>query len=74
MIVSSRAKLGILVHYIGRRLVFLFAFDVVVAVAYVFGGWTWLALPDIPLSIFGGVIGVVAGFRNTSAYARWMPR
>src|SRR4051794_9966846 len=39
--------------------------------AYVFGGWTWLALPDAPLSIFGGVIGVLAGFRNTSAYARW---
>ncbi len=27
--------------------------------------------PEIPLSIFGGVIGVLAGFRNTSAYARW---
>jgi putative membrane protein len=40
-------------------------------VAFVFGGWTWLALPNIPLSIFGGVIGVLAGFRNTSAYARW---
>jgi putative membrane protein len=49
----------------------LFALDLVVAVAYVFGGWTWLFLPDVPLSIFGGVIGVIAGFRNSSAYARW---
>jgi putative membrane protein len=49
----------------------LFAFDVAVAVAYVFGGLHWLALPNIPLSIFGGVIGVIAGFRNASAYARW---
>src|SRR5262249_53115512 len=45
--------------------------DVAIATAYVFAGWQWLALPDIPLSIFGGVIGVIAGFRNASAYARW---
>src|SRR5262249_2725450 len=25
----------------------------------------------VPLSILGGVIGVIAGFRNASAYARW---
>ncbi|HWB84862.1 MAG TPA: bestrophin family ion channel [Bryobacteraceae bacterium] len=58
-------------RYVGRPLAILFAFDVVVVVAYVFAGWTWIALPDIPLSIFGGLIGVVAGFRNSSAYARW---
>jgi hypothetical protein len=39
--------------------VFLFAFDVVVAVAYVFGGWQWIAQPEIPLSIFWGVISVL---------------
>src|SRR5215510_2487674 len=71
MIVIKSATLGMLSRYLGRRLVFLFVVDVAIAGAYVFGGWTWLALPDIPLSIFGGVIGVVAGFRNTSAYARW---
>jgi putative membrane protein len=49
----------------------LFAFDIAIAAAYVFAGWKWLALPDIPLSIFGGVIGVLASFRNSSAYARW---
>jgi putative membrane protein len=49
----------------------LVVLDVAVALAYVFGGWTWLAVPDVPVSIFGAVIGVVAGFRNTSAYSRW---
>jgi putative membrane protein len=44
---------------------------VAIATAYVFLGWTWLALPDVPLSIFGGIIGLIVGFRNTSAYARW---
>src|SRR5262249_34869857 len=71
MIVVKSAKLGMLVSYLGWRLAILFAFDLAIAMGYVFGGWTWLALPSIPLSIFGGVIGVVAGFRNTSAYARW---
>ncbi len=71
MIVSQRADIWTLAHYVGRRLAVLFAFDVAVMAAYVFGGWTWLALPGTPLSIFGGVIVVLAGFRNSSAYARW---
>lgn len=67
----KNARLETLSSYIGRPLALLLALDVVVAVAYVFGKWTWLALPDVPLSIFGGIIGVIAGFRNASAYARW---
>ena len=71
MMVSKSVKFGTLAGYVGRPLALLFAFDVSIATAYVFGGWKWLSLPDIPLSIFGGVIGVIAGFRNASAYARW---
>ena len=71
MIVIKTARLGKMLRYVGRPLALLFALDVAIAVAYVFGGWKWLALPDVPLSIFGGVIGVLAGFRNASAYARW---
>ena len=71
MIVLEKAKRGTLPLYIGRPIFFLFALDVLVAVAYVYGGWTWLSLPDVPLSIVGGVIGLITGFRNSSAYARW---
>lgn len=71
MIVSQSARLWPLARYVGRRLAILFAFDVAIVVAYVFLGWKWLALPDVPLSVFGGVLGVLAGFRNASAYARW---
>jgi putative membrane protein len=67
----KRASLGALFSYVVRPLALLFLVDIAIAVAYVFGGWTWLALPDVPLSIFGGVIGLIAGFRNTSAYGRW---
>ncbi len=71
MIVVEKGNFGKLVRYVGPPLLILFALDMAIAAAYVFAGWKWLALPDIPLSIFGGVIGLLAGFRNTSAYARW---
>jgi len=71
MIVIKRAKLGMLSSYVGWPLATLFVLDVAIAAAYIFGGCKWLSLPDVPLSIFGGVIGVLAGFRNSSAYARW---
>ena len=71
MIVSKSARLTTLPSYVGRPLAVLFAVDVAIASAYVFLGWSWLSLPQTPLSIFGGVLGVIAGFRNSSAYARW---
>ena len=71
MIVAKTARFSPLSGTLGRTLALLFAFDVAIATAYVFGGWHWLSLPNIPLSIFGGVIGVIVGFRNASAYARW---
>src|ERR1700748_568360 len=71
MVVIENASLRTLSSYIGRPLAALFLLDVAIAVSFVFGGWTWLALPGVPLSIFGGAIGVIAGFRNASAYARW---
>jgi putative membrane protein len=71
MIVFKSASVGTLFKYVGRPVVFLFILDAAIAAGYVFAGWTWLAQPSVPLSIFGGVIGVIAGFRNASAYARW---
>jgi putative membrane protein len=71
MIVRKRARLRTHFSYIARPFVTLLALDVAVAVAYVFGGWTWLAVPGVPLSVFGTVIGVITGFRNASAYSRW---
>jgi putative membrane protein len=71
MIIRRNTSPLTLSRYVGPRLAFLFALDLTIAAAYVFADWRWLALPSIHLSIFGGVIGVIAGFRNTSAYARW---
>ncbi|MBV9502756.1 MAG: hypothetical protein JO138_25570 [Acidobacteriaceae bacterium] len=56
---------------VGRVAGLLLFYDTCVAIAYVIFGWSWLSMPHIPLAIFGGVIGVIVGFRNTSSYARW---
>jgi ion channel-forming bestrophin family protein len=54
-----------------RTLARIFCFDMVVAVGYVYFGWTWLSLPHIPLTVLGGAISVLIGFRNANSYQRW---
>jgi putative membrane protein len=71
MIVPAQETVKKLLLYVGKPLALLFLFDMAVAVAYVYGGWTWVSMPDIPLSIFGGLIGLILGFRNNSSYQRW---
>jgi putative membrane protein len=60
-----------MLRYIDRPLALLLLFDIVVAVAYVNFDQRWLALPNLPLSIGGGALGVVLGFRINVSYGRW---
>lgn len=71
MVLPVKTNLRFMLKYVGRPLALMFAFDVVVAVVYVYGHWTGIAMPSVPLTIFGGVIGVILGFRNASSYQRW---
>ena len=34
-------------------------------------GYTWMALPLLPVSVLGGALAIFLGFRNNSAYDRW---
>jgi putative membrane protein len=56
---------------VSKRLGALLLFDITVAFLYTSSGWTWLALPTLPLSMIGGAISVFLAFRNNSAYDRW---
>jgi putative membrane protein len=56
---------------LGRPLALFLCLDIVVVVAYVFFDQRWIALPNLPLAIGGGVLGVILGFRNNISYARW---
>src|SRR5438270_13243600 len=71
MICTSNPYVLSMIRYIGLPLASMFIFYIAVAVAYVYLRWHWIALPLIPLSIFGGAIGVIIGFRNNSSYQRW---
>jgi putative membrane protein len=60
-----------MVQYVGLPLLLLACFDLVVVVAYKALHWEWVALPHIPLALYGSAIGIILAFRNNSAYSRW---
>jgi ion channel-forming bestrophin family protein len=60
-----------LVMYVGQPLLILLAYDVAVMLAYQLLHWRWLAVPDLPVALYGSAIGVILGFRNNSCYSRW---
>ncbi len=71
MILPRSRQLRWMIFYVGRPLLILLVWDIAVVTAYQAAGWKWLSLPNVPLSLFGGAIGVILGFRNNSAYGRW---
>lgn len=71
MIVPLGPNLGRMLRYVGLPLAALLAWDVAIVVAYEVLHWQWVGSRHIPLALYGGAIGVIVGFRNNSAYARW---
>jgi putative membrane protein len=71
MIVPRGRQLSRMLVYVGRPLLILVLYDLAVVVAYKVFHWDWVALPHIPLSLFGSAIGIIVAFRNQSSYARW---
>src|SRR5271168_301211 len=71
MIVPRSRQLTMMLTYVGSPLLILVLYDLAVVVAYKVMHWNWVALPHIPLALFGSAIGVILGFRNQSSYARW---
>src|SRR5271156_4694195 len=71
MIVPRGRQLRAMLMYVGKPLLLLVLYDLAVVAAYKLLHWDWVALPHIPLSLFGSAIGIIVAFRNQSAYARW---
>jgi len=71
MIVPNGRQLVPMLKYVGKPLLLLVLYDLAVVVAYKLMHWNWIAMPHIPLALFGSAIGIVVAFRNQSAYARW---
>jgi len=72
MIVPKTRQLVLLtLQYVGKTLLILLAYDVIIVVAYKTEHLRWAALEQVPLSLFGSAIGVLLAFRNSTSYARW---
>jgi putative membrane protein len=71
MIAPHERQISRLLRYVGRPLLILVLYDLAVVVAYKVLHWDWVALPHIPLTLFGSAIGIIVAFRNQSSYARW---
>jgi putative membrane protein len=71
MIVPKGPQLSNMLRYVGKPLLLLVIYDLAVVTAYKVFHWSWIAMPHIPLSLFGSAIGIILAFRNQSAYGRW---
>jgi putative membrane protein len=71
MIVPRSANLARMVQYVGLPLLALVAWDVAIVLAYKLLHWQWVGSRNVPLALYGSAIGIIVGFRNNSAYARW---
>ena len=71
MIVSKSQRLTQMIQGLGPALVSLLVWDFVIVVCYKVLHWTWVGSSHLPLGSIGTVIGIIVGFRNGSAYARW---
>ena len=71
MIVPKSPQLIRMVRYVGRPLLLLFLWDVLVVLAFQLLHFDWGAASAVPLALYGSAIGIILGFRNNLAYARW---
>ena len=71
MIVSNTKRFTRMLKGLGPALLSLIAWDVIIVVCFKVLHWTWVGSTHIPLASFGTILGIIVGFRNGSAYARW---
>jgi putative membrane protein len=71
MIVPKSASLVRMLQYVGLPLIGLVAWDVIIVLAFKMLHWEWVGSRNVPLALYGSAIGIIVGFRNNSAYARW---
>src|SRR4051812_27940044 len=71
MLVGKRPHVVRMILYVGTPVLLLLLWDVAVVFGYQVLGWKWVGSLNLPLALYGSAIGIIVGFRNNSAYARW---
>ncbi len=71
MMVSTEGSVFGLVRWQQQNVVFFAGAAAVAWLGYLIGGWDHNPLPQMPVAVVGGAIGIFASFRTNSAYERW---
>jgi putative membrane protein len=71
MIVSKTTHVTLMIRDLAWSLVFLVGWDILIVFCEKVMHWHWVSWPSVPLALYGTAIGIIVGFRNGSAYARW---
>src|SRR5438270_5004362 len=72
MVVSTQPHWPRGIGEIGKPLVVIVAFAFGISLFHkLHPAFRFVALPALPISIFGGAVGIFLGFRTNSAYGRW---
>jgi putative membrane protein len=71
MIVSKTKRLKFMIQGLGWALLGLLAWDIFIVFDYKVLSLGWVGSSNVPLGAYGALIGLIVGFRNSSAYGRW---
>ena len=71
MIIAHGWRVTNAMHYIGVPLLLLFAWDVLIVVAYYGLNLTWASLHYLPMSLIGSALAIFISLRNNNSYGRW---
>lgn len=75
MIVRKSVNLRGLIEFAGFHIIWISTYVILVAVLYQVVGWTWVAIPWVPVSLIGTAVAFYLGFKNSQSYDRlWEAR
>jgi len=58
-----------------RDIYWIFGLTLIPTLLYKFAGWTWLAVPWVPIAMIGTAVAFIVGFKNNATYGRlWEAR
>jgi putative membrane protein len=71
MIVAKTQRVTMMIQGLMPALLSLLAWDLLIVFCYQVLRWKWVGSSALPLGSYGTIVGIIVGFRNASAYARW---
>lgn len=75
MFITKRVPFRIVFPFAWRAVLLFFGYSTGICLLYTVAGWTFLALPFVPIATIGTAVAFYVGFKNNSSYDRlWEAR